>query len=94
MVHCHKAVLLLAPLKKRKFHDPEEVKLRLVNQPKLLPKLHAQRAEHAVNDVFLIRSKQKQITFFALHCLHQLRKLLLRHKLRKGRLVSAVLLHT
>ena len=94
MMHCHKTVFLLTPFQQRKFRNPEEIELIVVDEPCLLANLQTQRTQYIVYNGIFIRRKQQQIPRSAVHGFHQALQLLRCHKFCKGRFIASVLLHS
>ena len=53
MMHRNEAILLLAPLQKREFGDPQKIELLGIDQTQLIAELQTQRAERRPHDRIL-----------------------------------------
>ena len=67
MVHCLEALLLLRPLKERKFRNPDKTELVLIEEFKLPSELEPECAEHIEDDFVLVRRKEQKVAVLAAH---------------------------
>ena len=66
----------------------------MIDETHLLADLQTQGAEHAEHDRILVRGKEQQISRLSIHGGNERFQFLLRHELRKGRLVRSIRQHT
>src|SRR5699024_5822633 len=87
MMHGKIASLFIAPLKLRKFGNPNKAEFIFIQEIKLFRKLHTERSQRIPHNFVFISGKQKQVSRLSVHSSHQSAHLIFAHKLDRKSVV-------